>query len=84
MLIFIIDKFWFARNLQKLLCYSKKVNVIEKAKEACKTSGNYILDHFPEVKKTICLKEQKSIFISNINTIILVYYPDNINNFRWI
>ena len=47
--------FWFARDLQKLLGYSKWENfenVIEKAKIACHNAGNNCQDHFPEVGKT--------------------------------
>ena len=49
-------EFWFARDLQKLLGYSKWENfenVIEKAKIACYNAGNDCQDHFPEVGKTI-------------------------------
>jgi len=49
-------EFWYARDLQKLLGYSKWENfamVIEKAKEACKNSNQEVEDHFPEVRKTI-------------------------------
>jgi DNA-damage-inducible protein D len=51
-------EFWFARDLQKLLDYDKWenfVNVIEKAKIACKNSGQNVPDHFPEVRKTIAM-----------------------------
>lgn len=49
-------EFWFARDLQILLGYDKWenfINVIEKAKTACKNSNFEIIDHFPEVRKTI-------------------------------
>lgn len=49
-------EFWFARELQGLLGYSKWENfqlVIEKAKESCRNSGQNIADHFPDVRKTI-------------------------------
>ncbi len=49
-------EFWFARDLQQLLGYDKWenfFNAIEKAKISCKNSGQNILDHFPEVRKTI-------------------------------
>lgn len=47
---------WSARDLQVLLGYSKWdnfTNVIEKAKEACKNSGQRTDDQFPEVGKLI-------------------------------
>lgn len=49
-------EFWFARDLQILLRYDKWENflkVIEKAKIACKKSGQRIIDHFPEVRKMV-------------------------------
>jgi len=49
-------EFWLARDLQKLLGYDKWENflkVIEKAKIACKSTGNEPDDHFPDVGKTI-------------------------------
>jgi len=51
-------EFWFARDLQKLLGYDKWenfLNAIEKAKEACKNSGQDVQDHFPGVRKTIAM-----------------------------
>lgn len=47
---------WSARELQKLLGYSKWENfekVIEKAKSACGNAGESIDDHFPDIRKVI-------------------------------
>ena len=49
-------EFWFARDLQNLLGYTKWdnfLNVISKAKTACDVSGGEISDHFADVGKTI-------------------------------
>lgn len=49
-------EFWFARDLQGLLGYSKWENfakVIDKAKIACQTAGHNVSDHFPDVRKMI-------------------------------
>jgi len=51
-------EFWYARDLQTLLGYDKWenfVNVIEKAKIACKNSGHDTKDHFPDVRKKVDL-----------------------------
>ena len=52
------QEYWLARELQPVLGYKKWENfsnIIEKAKEACKGSGNAVLEHFPEVRKTIAM-----------------------------
>jgi len=51
-------EFWLARELQHLLGYNKWenfINVISKAKESCKNAGSEINNHFPDVRKTICM-----------------------------
>ncbi|HIJ70207.1 MAG TPA: DNA damage-inducible protein D [Planctomycetes bacterium] len=51
-------EFWLARNLQKLLGYSKWENfakVIEKAKISCKNAGFEISDHFLDIRKKVGL-----------------------------
>ena len=48
--------FWFARDLQQLLGYTKWdnfKNVILKAKTACELSNQNILDHFADVGKMV-------------------------------
>ena len=50
------NEFWYARDLQNVLNYSKWENfshVIDRAMLACKNSGFYVEDHFPDVRKTI-------------------------------
>ena len=47
---------WSARELQKLLGYSKWENfsnVISKAKDACANVGQEVSDHFPDVRKKV-------------------------------
>jgi len=49
-------EFWFARELQHLLGYTKWENfnkVISRAKTACEVSGYNIEDHFPDVRKMV-------------------------------
>ena len=47
---------WSARELQKLLGYSKWENfekVIVKAKDACSNAGELIGNHFPDIRKMV-------------------------------
>lgn len=49
---------WSARELQTLLGYSKWENfekVIDKAKAACTNAGEEVVDHFPDIRKTILM-----------------------------
>ena len=50
------QEYWTARELQDVLGYKKWekfVNIIEKAQNACETSGNNTLDHFTQVGKMV-------------------------------
>lgn len=52
------EEFWYARELQTALEYTKWDNfkkVIEKAKTACEGSENAVSDHFADVGKTIAM-----------------------------
>ena len=49
------NEFWYARELQKALEYNqwrRFEEVIERAKNACKNSGNIISEHFANVGKS--------------------------------
>ena len=55
-------EFWFARDLQDLLGYNKWenfLNVILKAKESCRNSGQDINNHFPDVRKRSRLDQKQ-------------------------
>ena len=63
------QEFWYARELQKVLEYTKWenfVNVIDKAKEACKNSSNAVEEHFPDVRKTIEMPKTATKTIQDI------------------
>ncbi|OMQ12247.1 DNA damage-inducible protein D [[Flexibacter] sp. ATCC 35103] len=60
---------WSARELQKLLGYSKWENfekVIKKAKDACTNAGEDVNNHFPEVGKVIEAGKGAQHFIDDI------------------
>lgn len=61
------QEYWSARELYSVLDYikwDKFLNVIEKAKKACKNSGQQIDDHFPRVEKLIDLPNYLLKFIN--------------------
>jgi len=50
------NEYWFARELAPILEYSKWENfkkVIDRAMLACRNSGFNVIDHFPDVRKTV-------------------------------
>lgn len=50
------NEFWYARELQEILEYSKWQNfesIIDKAKTACVNSGNIEKDHFTDISKMV-------------------------------
>lgn len=52
------NEYWFARDLQKLLGYSKWDNfltVVHRARDACEASGHTTSDHFAGVGKMVSL-----------------------------
>jgi DNA-damage-inducible protein D len=60
---------WSARELQKLLGYSKWErfeNVIQKAKDACKNAGEDIENHFPDVGKMVSIGSEAEREIKDI------------------
>jgi DNA-damage-inducible protein D len=62
-------EFWFARDLQKLLGYSKWENfakVVEKAKESCINANQNMLDHFPDVRKMVTIGSEAEREIEDI------------------
>lgn len=59
---------WSARELQKLLGYAKWdkfLNVVEKAKVACKNAGESTINHFPQVEKMVGIGSGASRTITN-------------------
>ena len=63
------NEFWLAHDLQTLFEYAtwdKFLNVIDRAKTACETSGNTVEDHFSRVGKMIELGKGASREIDEI------------------
>jgi len=68
------SEFWSARELAKALDYSsydKFLNVVSKAKEACKNSGEVIHNHFSQVDEMVKIGSGAE---RNINTMYLSRY----------
>lgn len=62
------NEYWEARELCKILTYNKWqkfLNVINKAKEACKNSGNNTDDHFTQLGKMVNLGSTASRIIKD-------------------
>jgi DNA-damage-inducible protein D len=67
-------EYWSARQLMTILGYAKWqafVEVIEKAKEACKTSGYIIKDHFTDASNMIVTGKGAQ---RNVEDILLTRY----------
>ncbi len=63
------NEFWYARELQKILDYSrweKFYNVIKKAKTACLNSGYQVEDHFHQVGKMVAIGSNSKRTIKDI------------------
>ncbi|MEW6698089.1 MAG: DNA damage-inducible protein D [Bacillota bacterium] len=77
-------EFWYARDLADILDYKrwdKFLNVIEKAEEACKNSGNELDDHFSHVGKMVDLgsrakREIEDIMLSRYACYLIVQNAD--------
>ncbi|MGF1638449.1 MAG: hypothetical protein ACFCUU_15340, partial [Cyclobacteriaceae bacterium] len=69
------QEYWSVRELFEVLEYikwDKFLNVIDKAKQACKNSGQEPNDHFPQVEKLIDLPKGAKRDIGDIH----VYQED--------
>lgn len=78
------EDFWFARDLQVVLQYTEWRNflkVIDKAKAACESSGNVVLDHFVDANKMVHLgsgskREVEDIMFSRYACYLIVQNGD--------
>ena len=78
------EEYWHARELQGVLEYAKWENfskVIDKAKEACKSSENNSSHHFADVRKTIIMpknatKEIEDFMLSRYACYLIVMNGD--------
>ncbi|MBC8385936.1 MAG: DNA damage-inducible protein D [Candidatus Cloacimonetes bacterium] len=77
-------EFWNARDLSQILEYKrwdKFLNVISKAKEACKRSNNTVSDHFSQVGKMVSIgsntkREIQDIMLSRYACYLIVQNAD--------
>ena len=77
-------EFWSARDMAKILEYSEYrhfVPVIEKAKEACKNSGQNVLDHFEDILEMIEIgkggkRQSNSVKLSRYACYLIVQNAD--------
>ena len=75
---------WSARDLSIVLEYAQWrnfLNVIDKAKEACKNSNNNVMDHFADISKTIempkgAFKEVDDYMLSRYACYLIVQNAD--------
>lgn len=78
------EDFWYARDMQVVLQYTEWRNfikVIEKAKIACESSSNNVLDHFVDVNKMVHLgsgsqREIEDIMLSRYACYLIVQNAD--------
>lgn len=78
-------EFWFARDLQVLLGYSKWENflkIIAKAKSACRNSGVEVDDHFAATVRTVGmprggLKETEDLFLTRYACYLIAQNGDS-------
>lgn len=62
-------EYWLARELQKLLDYDEWrnfLNVVEKARIACKNSGQDIKDHFVDINKKVKIGSEAERIIDDV------------------
>ena len=72
-------EFWFAREFAKVLGYEKFdnfINVIEKAKISCETSGQKSQEHIADASEMVDVgsgAQRESVFINKIKNLVRVY-----------